>query len=130
MYGLLPMFPLMLLLLTLLRGRGSGAGLVNSSTWINVFLGAVALFSSIAAWIGRPRWTRWLLIIVVWFTTIYRLFDIVRAYTAPADPFSGGSFSNLKSVLLCIGPVLISFALYVTWYMNRAPARTFYDTEK
>lgn len=127
LYGLLPMFPLMLLLLTLLRGRSSGAGLVGQSTWVNVGLGVVALISSIAAWIGRPGWTRWLLIVVVWLTTIYRLVDIVGAYTAPRDPFSGGSFSDIKEVYLCIGPALILFALYVTWYMNRAPARAFYE---
>src|SRR5260221_11517449 len=46
-------------------------GGLDSSIWLNFILGVLMIIGSVAAWIGRPPWTRWLLIIAFWLTTIY-----------------------------------------------------------
>jgi hypothetical protein len=56
---------------------------------------------------------------------VLRLIVTVQSLTA-----STGYPSNIneffRPVALCQAPLLILVPLYITWYLNRAPARAFY----
>jgi hypothetical protein len=131
-YGIVPLLPIMLVIWTQLTGRSIGADLVNSpGNWIGMALGVLTLIVSVLAWIGRPYGVRLALLVLVWITTAFTLFRLLQSLGAPPDMLGevgeiGGSLSGAGTALLCQGPILIFVPLYVTWYLNRAPARAFY----
>jgi hypothetical protein len=127
-YGLLPMFPLLLTLWTNLTQRLAGIDFIGGSVgWLGVSLGALTLIACVAAWIGRPRGVRLFLIGMVWIQVIFNLARLIASLSsAPTLPEVGGTFLNNASVLICQAPLLTLVPLYVTWYLNRAPARQFY----
>ena len=130
LYGLYPMVPLLLLLLTQLRGHNIGSEVIDGIGWVNIGLGAATLVASVAAWIGRPPQTRRTLLALVWFATVLRLIQAAQSFNQQVPLTSSQVGGNLSSILLpvslCQIPLLILIPLYMTWYMNRAPARAFY----
>jgi hypothetical protein len=133
LYGLWPMVPLLLWLLTRLRGHEIGSELLDNSAWFNVVLGAATLIACVMAWVGRPSQTRRTLLALVWFATIVRLVQSAQALSERSLPITsaqvGGSLSSvLQPITLCQIPLLILVPLYITWYLNRAPARAFYKS--
>jgi hypothetical protein len=133
LYGLWPMVPLLLWLLTRLRGHEIGSELLDNSAWFNVVLGAATLIACVMAWVGRPPQTRRTLLALVWFATIVRLVQSAQALSERSLPITsaqvGGSLSSvLQPITLCQIPLLILVPLYITWYLNRAPARAFYKS--
>jgi hypothetical protein len=130
-YGIFPLVPFFLTALITLEGHYmSGADLPFSS--LDVTVGLLILLICVLAWIGRPRGIRWVLILSVWLATAYQLKGVFQA-TRPGSitqGISGGSIAELsQSVLPCLVILLIAIPLYITWYMNRAPARAFYHRE-
>ncbi|MCC7206303.1 MAG: hypothetical protein IT323_03300 [Anaerolineae bacterium] len=127
-YGLIPMLPVLLVLWTALTGREIGLEMANTPlNWLGVLLGVAVLVACVFAWWGRPRGVRRALLILVWLSTAFMLYRVGLALTsAPSLGQVGGSLSSGMAVLLCQGPVLVFVPLYVTWYLNRAPARAFY----
>jgi hypothetical protein len=99
---------------------------------LTVILGVAILIATPFAWIGRPPRTRWLLIGLVWISTLLQLARIWGALSLnTGDGFAGGSLDQaIASVLTCQLPLIIVMPLYVTWYLNRAPARKFYGVEQ
>lgn len=133
LYGFVPLIPALLVLLaTLRRGRQlndpailSGADFNDPMTWINTILSVATLVACVLAWRGRPVGSRRLLLVLVWLGTVLRLIVTVQSLTV-----SQGYPSNIneffRPVTLCQAPLLILVPLYITWYLNRAPARAFY----
>jgi hypothetical protein len=132
LYGLWPMVPLFLLILTQLRGHEINSEMVDNTGWFNIGLGAVTLLACVAAWVGRPPQTRRVMLVLVWLETIARLVQAAQSITdrVPVTTAQvGGNLSSaLQPVNLCQIPLLILVPLYITWYMNRAPARAFYQS--
>lgn len=127
-YGLLPMFPLLLSLWTNLTQRLAGIDFIGGSVgWLGVSLGALTLIACVAAWIGRPRGVRLFLIGMVWIQVIFNVARLIASLSsAPTLPEVGGTFLSGVPTLICQAPLLTLVPLYVTWYLNRAPARQFY----
>ncbi|HRE48145.1 MAG TPA: hypothetical protein PLD47_10505 [Aggregatilineales bacterium] len=125
-YGIIPLLPLLLVIWTAFTRRRIGMDIVNTTeNWISMAVAAVTLIASLWAWAGRPRWSRRFLLICIWGGTAFRLWQMLRAANAaPGIEEIGGSLSGVN--LLCVVPPLIVIPLYVTWYLNRAPARQFY----
>ncbi|MCS6872061.1 MAG: hypothetical protein NZ571_11450 [Anaerolineae bacterium] len=127
-YGLLPMFPLILTMWTSLTRRLEGIDFIGGSIgWLGVSLGAITLIASVAAWIGKPRGVRLFLIGMVWIQVVFNVARLIASLSsAPTLSEIGGTFTSPTAALLCQVPLLSLVPLYVTWYMNRAPARQFY----
>ncbi len=125
-YGVLPLLPLMLVVWTAITRRQIGTELINTPlNWIMMGLGAITLIACIFAWIGRPQGARLALLGCVWLTTAVWAFRVLQsAFSAPELFGVGGSLTSAGVV--CQVPLLILIPVYVTWYLNRAPARQFY----
>lgn len=99
---------------------------------LTMVLAVAILIATPFAWIGRPPRTRWLLIGLVWIST---LLQFARAYSTltinTGDSLSGGNLDQaITSVQACQVPLTFLMLVYVSWYMNRAPARKFYGVEQ
>lgn len=127
-YGLLPMFPLLLMLWTRATQRLAGIDFIGGSVgWLGVGLGVVTLIASVAAWVGRPRGVRLFLIGMVWIQVIFTVARLIASLSSPPTLTEvGGTFAPTATGLICQAPLLTLVPLYVTWYLNRAPARQFY----
>jgi hypothetical protein len=127
-YGLLPMLPLILMAWSSATQRLVGIDFIGGSIgWLAVILGAITLVACAAAWIGKPRGVRLFLIGMVWIQALFNgLRLLVSLSSAPSLPEVGGNLSNATALLICQVPLLTLIPLYVTWYLNRAPARQFY----
>ncbi len=127
-YGLLPMFPLLLTLWTRATQRLAGIDFIGGSVgWLGVGLGVVTLIASVAAWVGRPRGVRLFLIGMVWIQVIFNVARLIASLSSPPTLTEvGGTFAPAATGLICQAPLLTLVPLYVTWYLNRAPARQFY----
>jgi hypothetical protein len=129
-YGLLP-----LLMLYFMRRVGATAeeafvpGGIDISTWdwLEGLFGGIMLLFCLLAWLGRPAWSRFLLMAGMLLLTVVFLYRIYQAATTSVDPIFGGQVqSAMRNLLLCQLPAMIIVPLYVIWYLNRAPARAFY----
>jgi hypothetical protein len=132
-YGLFPMLPLGMAVLISLRGHeGINADIPTAFFKFETFLALLVLVLSVLAWRGRPRWSRWALIATVWVATAYHFYQIFQAFAPPSSIQQiGGDLSDFaRNVLPCEALILIAVPIYITWYMNRAPARAFYAPDK
>lgn len=128
-YGLVPMLPVLLVIWTQLTGREIGLEMANTAlNWLGVMLGVAVIIACMLAWLGRPRGVRRALLILVWLSTALTVYRLVAVLTSSPSMIGevGGSLSGGATALLCEGPILLFVPLYVTWYLNRAPARAFY----
>jgi hypothetical protein len=130
LYGVLPLLPVLLMVWLNAQGRLIGAEIVSWLGWLNAGLGFLTLLASVIAWLGRPSWSRWALIALVLVATALRLIQeaqvLLTRSTGVGDV--GGSLSELgRPLALCQIPLLVLVPLYIAWYMNRAPARAFYQ---
>ncbi len=135
LYCILPVFPVLLIVIGALRRSSDINNLTAQFTggplgWISAALGILTLVVCVFAWIGRPARSRWTLIGLVWLATALRLVQTTQALSAHSGVIGtvGGSGDAVtRSIALCQLPMLILVPLYITWYMNRAPARAFYS---
>ncbi|MEP7285451.1 MAG: hypothetical protein ABI947_06760 [Chloroflexota bacterium] len=127
-YGIGPLVPLAMVLIINLRGRNIiGADLGNLISGFNIVLAAVTLIVCVQAWIGRPRWSRWILIAIVWIASLSQLIGLVQPAKPSSTGIVGTDFSQFSQpVYICQLMIYVLVPLYITWYMNRAPARAFY----
>jgi hypothetical protein len=127
-YGIIPLVPLAMTALITLEGHNmSGADLPYNN--LDVTVAIIILLICILAWLGRPRWIRWVLILSVWLATAYQIKGLYQ--TLPPGSVmkgaTGGTIAEFsQSVVPCIVIMLVVIPLYITWYMNRAPVRAFY----
>jgi hypothetical protein len=130
LYGLWPMIPTLLEIWVSARGHQNvGGEVVSVISWVNTALGFITIVACVMAWVGHPRWSRWLMIVLVLLATVLRLVQTVQALTTPTCAIGQacGSLQSLeRPYTLCQGLMLILVPLYIVWYMNRAPARAFY----
>ncbi len=130
LYGLWPMLPTLLLLWVDARGHQNvGGEIINTLGWVNTAFGFITVVACVMAWVGRPRWSRWLVIALVLVATVFRLVQTVQSLTTSSCGIGQvcGSLQALERPYgLCQGLMLILVPLYIVWYMNRAPARAFY----
>lgn len=125
-YGILPLLPLLLVVWTGITRRQIGTDLVNTPiNWIMMGLGAITLIACVFAWIGRPLGVRLAFLGCVWLTTGVWAFRILQAAFSAPELF-GVAGSLTSAGVVCQVPLLILIPVYVTWYLNRAPARQFY----
>jgi len=130
LYGVLPLLPVLLMVWLNFQGRIMGAEIVSWLGWLNAALGLLTLLASVLAWVGRPSWSRWMLIGLVVLATALRLVQEAQVLFSRSSGIGevGGNLSGLGQPLaLCQIPLLILTPLYIAWYMNRAPARAFYQ---
>ena len=127
-YGLFPLIPVALTLIVRLEGHNmSGADLPFNN--LDIVSGIAILFICVLAWIGRTPWIRWVLILSVWLATAYQIERFLQLMQPQGigQGLTGGTFAELsQSALPCVTIFLLLVPLYITWYMNRAPARAFY----
>ncbi len=133
LYGIWPLIPVLMLVWINARGHSFGGEFQSPLAWSNAVLGFITLVASVIAWIGRPPWSRWVLIALVILATVLRLVQIGTDSLAKptAGAPSGGNLSSVTQPLsVCQGLLLIFIPLYIIWYMNRAPARAFYRQDQ
>ncbi|HVO44498.1 MAG TPA: hypothetical protein VMT34_17855 [Aggregatilineales bacterium] len=130
MYGIFPLIPLILVIIAVIRKPSFtfDLSLIGGTLGaINMLLGVITLVTCVPAWIGRPNYSRWALIVMVWIDAaivVYRLALINQPYACfnTACP----EIRIVEPILYCMVAIVVAVSLYVTWYMNRAPAREFY----
>lgn len=133
-YGLRPLLLIVPVIWSALTQRLSGVDFIGG-TWgtVSVLLGAFIVVASVMAWLGRPRGVRLIFILLVWLATAAQIATQVPALNPPPDSAEiasmGTSFQLPASYYVCLFMLNIAIPLYVTWYLNRAPARAFYDHE-
>lgn len=104
-----------------------GGVTVTAWTWIQAIYGALMLLVCGLAWWGRPPQIRFVLTGLLLVLTAVTLYRIIETWTAPQNPIFGGQLQTaLRGYLRCQLPAMVLIPLYVTWYLNRAPARAFY----
>ncbi|MDZ4768704.1 MAG: hypothetical protein SGJ24_06215 [Chloroflexota bacterium] len=103
-------------------------GLTDSSLLLQIALGVGFAIIALLAWRGRPRGIRWVMIAAVLGITGTSALLALINLAAPAEVSVGiDSGRDLERGLLVARTSLSALvALYVLWYMNRAPARAFY----
>jgi len=132
LYCVLPLFPALIILLVALQrpvdiGEMAAQFMGGPLGWLSAALGILVLIVCVFAWIGRPARSRWTLIGLVWLVTAVRLAQTAQALSVSGGTMGGSSDAVIRSVVLCQLPMLLLVPLYITWYMNRAPARAFYS---
>lgn len=111
LYGIWPVMLLFPPLFSTITGNSLGINLIRTPIgWISIALGVVLLLIMIPTLRGRPAWIKWLFIGIIWVSTILRIIE---------------SFMR-QEVTIGALVVLILIPVYITWYLNRAPARAFY----
>src|SRR5689334_6654456 len=129
-YGLFPLVPVVMAGVVTLEGHNmAGADLPYNT--LDIAASIVILLICVLAWIGRTPWIRWILILSVWLATAYQFEKFYQsAQPQGIQGLNGDTFTDIsQSVLPCIIIFLVLVPLYITWYMNRAPARAFYRRE-
>jgi hypothetical protein len=122
-YGIGPLIPVVMSLFVNSQGGGINAELPNVLAWLNVIVSLVTLFVCVLAYRGQPFWIRWVLIGIVWTATIVQYLSLLR----PSTGDSGGGIDFSASVVsICQFALTLLVPAYMTWYLNRAPARAFY----
>lgn len=104
-------------------------GVQNSSLLLQTILGIVVIIAAVLAWRGRPDRVRFVFVgLVLFLGLITFIVNILPALTTEAcSQLPCDSSETLKRSFACIQlPLTILIPLYVTWYMNRGPARAFY----
>jgi len=127
-YGLIPMMPLLPIIWSRVARRDIGIEILGGSNGLfAIGLGFVTLIICVLAWRGRPPGVQFVMLALVWVATAYLGFRIVQSMISQPEIYGlvGGTLSNVNG-LICQLPILIFVPLYVTWYLNRAPARNFY----
>jgi hypothetical protein len=107
---------------------GEFRGVSEAVLWFQILSGSVFLVIAAAAWRGRPRSIRWIMIAAVLTLTAITLIATAAALAQRPTIYEGmdsgasvsEAFLNARLILTVLIP------LYVLWYMNRAPARAFY----
>jgi hypothetical protein len=107
---------------------GEFRGVSEAVLWFQILSGSVFLVIAAAAWRGRPRSIRWIMIAAVLTLTAITLIATAAAISQRPTIYGGidsgasvsTAFLNARLILTVLIP------LYVLWYMNRAPARAFY----
>jgi hypothetical protein len=134
-YGIGPLIqPLMVFVINLRGGKVGDVNidLLHTMDWLNAAIGLIVIAVCIMAWRGRPAWSRWVLITIVWIATLAQAISLLFP---PVDDAAGNAIvgSNLSGVtqplMACQLILYILIPLYITWYLNRAPARAFYHRE-
>lgn len=101
---------------------------VTARIWLWLVISVAFLLLMIPAWRGRPPQIRPVLSIVVLALTALQLAFVVSDLTSqPTDVLldSGRDLSNAVNAGMLLVYVLIP--LYVVWYLNRYPARRYYN---
>ncbi|MCU0496802.1 MAG: hypothetical protein MUF87_05565 [Anaerolineae bacterium] len=93
-----------------------------------VTLGGLFLMIAIMAWIGRPKWIRWMLFAwILGLGSVYALLLLSALLTPTGIDQSLDSAANLvRSSQIGYLLTIVLVCVYSVWYMNRAPARAFY----
>jgi hypothetical protein len=129
MYALYPLIYVYPAVWSLFTRRNSGIDFIGG-TWgvLGVIIAAFVLVASIAAWIGRPTGVRMIYILLVWTAAAVQFAKQIPALNPPQAgvPSVGTDFQAPPIYFLCLGILNFLIPLYVTWYLNRAPARAFY----
>jgi hypothetical protein len=132
LYGIVPLLPLILVAIVATSGHDLSADVLTSTVWIDTTLAILTLITALLAWLGRPYQSRWFLLIIVWLSTGFHLLQLAKPAPAPGTTSAeiGGTLSGLsQSATYCLIPFLVLVPLYITWYLNRAPARAFYQPQ-
>ncbi len=103
-------------------------GLDDAGLLLQVVFGVMLFVLAILAWRGRPRAARWLFIgavvgLAAW-TGGAALVNVLRPVEISAGLDSGRDLE--RGLLMARTAFSLLVALYVVWYLNRAPARAFY----
>jgi len=139
-YGLYPLIWLWPSIWSAIRSQTTGRYVdpmfdFVGGTWgqLSIFTGVCILIAAVFAWRGRTRGARFGFLGFVWLATAFQLLRTLQGIQptgvplANGEAFVGGNIEGvLASVLLCQLPFILFLPLYVTWYLNRAPARRFY----
>jgi uncharacterized membrane protein (UPF0136 family) len=103
-------------------------GISDTRLFLQVVLGLAFFVIAVAAWRGRPRAIRLVMVAAVLLLTVVTValdLSAVSQPTAAAEGFDSGA--GLADTLLSARSALsILVGLYVVWYVNRGPARAFY----
>lgn len=130
MYALYPLIYAYPAIWSRFTNRDAGIDFIGG-TWGYVAL-IVAVFvvaASIAAWIGRPVGVRMIYIFLVWTAAAVQFVKQIPALNPPQPgiPAVGTDIQLPPLYYVCLGILNFLIPLYVTWYLNRAPARAFYS---
>jgi hypothetical protein len=130
MYGLYPLIYIYPAVWSLFTRRNAGIDFIGG-TWglLGVVIAGFVIVASIAAWIGRPAGVRMIYILMVWVAAAVQFAKQIPALNPPQPglPSVGTDVQLPAAYLLCLGILNFVIPLYVTWYLNRAPARAFYS---
>ena len=96
--GFFPLIPA--LFVVLLKAEGHTIDPGESAFWLPSLVGIVVLVLSVFAWIGRPPRARSLFLIASVLAMLVTLYALI--------------------------PIRLLVLLYTLWYLNRAPARTYF----
>lgn len=107
---------------------GSLGGLDVGVLWLQVTLAIVFLVICVMAWLGRPPAIRWIMTAAVVGLTLTTGAITIAQVSEQLDLRFGLDSAAAIGQSLAWGRFVAGalVALYVVWYLNRAPARAFY----
>jgi uncharacterized membrane protein len=106
-------------------GSNSADALTDADTIIQMAISIGFLIVAFFAWRGRPRFMRFVLMLSTLAISAILLYQSFQSFQS--NRLEGGS-ADAFIQFLRQGEIflLVAIPLYVTWYLNRAPARAFY----
>lgn len=108
---------------------GNLAGISNNGLIIQAVIAIMFLVVTILAWKGRPPQIRWIMLAAVLGLTAINLWQTISTVIAPVEIQQGIDSGVAIARQIACGTITfqVTIPLYVVWYMNRAPARAFYQ---
>ncbi len=127
MFGFLPLVPALFIVLLRLQGRTLEP--VYPTFWLPPILGVIVIILCVFAWAGRPPRVRLTFLIALLFSALVNGYGALRPDQLKlVSELSGGSLDSVfRGLTLCLLPMQILVFVYTVWYINRAPARAFFD---
>jgi hypothetical protein len=108
---------------------GNFEGVSDVQSLIQFLLAVIFIGVCISAWIGRPPRIRIIMATGVIVLTVLQFLFVIVPRVATQPDFQQGITSGdglLRTAAITQFAISMLVALYVVWYLNRAPARAFF----
>ena len=102
----------------------------ESEFWLGPLFAVAVIVTCMLAWIGRPRRAGVYFQVTAVLATVVAVYDALHATAVIGfnTGIGGGNLDNFfRTAATCFLPVRLAVLAYMLWYVNRAPARAFYE---
>jgi hypothetical protein len=126
--GFVPLVPVIFIGVLALEGHPTTPS--DGEYWLGPVFAVALIITCVLAWIGRPRRAGLYFQVATVFATLVAVYDALHgaAIISFNTGIGGGNLDNFfRTAANCLLPIRLIVLAYTIWYVNRTPARVFYD---